>query len=159
MDASRLREAMARAAAGVGVVSAGWEGGWRGLTASSFFSASLEPPLLAVALDRFATTRDAVLRSGRFNLSVLTARQRFLAERFSGRAPAVDPAWNEVPHRPGSNGLPLIEGALAWFECGVRDVHEAGDHDLVLGDVLAAGHAGGDPLVLWDRELWTVGRL
>lgn len=159
MDAERLREAMARAAAGVGVVSASWSGGWRGLTASSFFSASLEPPLLAVALDRFATTRDAVVEGGRFNLSLLTARQRFLAERFSGRAPAVDATWKEVPHHLGGNGLPLIEDALAWFECLVESVHAAGDHDLVIGEVHAAGHAGGDPLVLWDRELWTVGRL
>lgn len=159
MDPERLREAMARAAAGVGVVTAAWSGGWRGLTASSFFSASLEPPLLVVGLDRFATTRDAVLESSRFNLSLLTSRQRFLAERFSGRAPAVDPGWHEVPHRLGGNGLPLIEGALAWFECGVRTVHEAGDHDLVIGDVLDAGYSGGDPLLLWDHDFWSVGRI
>jgi flavin reductase (DIM6/NTAB) family NADH-FMN oxidoreductase RutF len=159
MDADRLRDAMARAAAGVAVVSAAWAGGWRGLTASSFFSASLEPPLVAVALDRFATTREAVLESGRFNLSLLTPRQRFLAERFSGRAPAVDPAWKDVPHRLGANGVPILEGALAWFECRVQAVHDAGDHDLVLGEVGDAGHAGGDPLILWNRELWSVGRL
>jgi flavin reductase (DIM6/NTAB) family NADH-FMN oxidoreductase RutF len=105
-----FREAMAAVPAGVGVVSSALEQGFRGLAASSFTSASLEPPLLLVCLDRLSQTRDAVAARGAFNLSVLERAQEFLAERFSGRAPLVDPGWREVRHRIGRNGLPIVEG-------------------------------------------------
>src|SRR5579884_2460535 len=137
---------MAAVAAGVVVVSARDADGFRGLTATSFTSASLEPPLVLVCLDRLSRTRDAVAAGGAFNVSVF--------ERFAGRAPLVDPAWRAVPHELGTNGLPVVAGCVAWFECRLRALHPAGDHDLVIGEVTGAGRRGGDPLVLWDRAFW-----
>ena len=151
-----FREAMARVAGAVAIIAAPFDAGFRGLTASGLVAASLEPPLVLVCLDRLSITRDAVVGAGVFGASVLTSRQRFLAERFAGRAPSVDPAWREVPHRVGDKGAPLVEGALAWFECTVIAVHEAGDHDAVLGEATSAGYGSGDPLLLWNRQLWTV---
>jgi flavin reductase (DIM6/NTAB) family NADH-FMN oxidoreductase RutF len=147
---------MAAVAAGVVVVSARDAGGFRGLTATSFTSASLEPPLVLVCLDRLSRTREAVATGGAFNVSVLERRQEFVAERFAGRAPLVDPAWRAVPHELGSNGLPIVAGCVAWFECRLRALHPAGDHDLALGEVTVAGRRGGDPLVLWDRSFWSL---
>lgn len=145
---------MTRHAAGVAVVSTRRGAGYRGLTATSLVSASLEPPLLAVCLDRFSQTRDAVRETAAFNVSLLAREQEFLAERFAGRAPQVDPAWKEVAHRLGGNGLPILEGAVAWFECRLEDLRPAGDHDLALGLVTDAGWAEGEPLILWDRAFW-----
>jgi flavin reductase (DIM6/NTAB) family NADH-FMN oxidoreductase RutF len=145
---------MAAVPAAVAVVSAAAGAGFRGLTASSFASASLEPPMLLVCLDALGQTRDAVVASGRFNLSVLERGQEFVAERFAGRAPQVDPAWREVPHDLGGNGLPIVRGCVAWFECELRDLHRAGDHDIAVADVTAAGRGQGEPLVLWDRAFW-----
>ncbi len=145
---------MAAVAAGVVVVSARDADGFRGLTATSFTSASLEPPLVLVCLDRLSRTRDAVAAGGAFNVSVLERRQEFVAERFAGRAPLVDPAWRAVPHELGTNGLPVVAGCVAWFECRLRALHPTGDHDLVIGEVTGAGRRGGDPLVLWDRAFW-----
>ena len=153
----RFRDAMAAVPAGVAVVAARWAGGYRGLTASSFTAASLEPPLLLVCLDALAQTRDAVELSGGFAVSVLERGQEFIAERFAGRAPLVDPAWREVPHTLGGAGLPLVDGCVAWFECELRALHPAGDHDIALGEVTAAGRHGGEPLVLWDRAFWSLG--
>lgn len=147
---------MAGLPAGVVVVSARLGSGFRGLTASSFTSVSLEPPLVLVCLDRFSQTREAVASSGSFNVSVLARRQEFIAERFAGRAPAVDPAWSEIPHEMGSNGVPLVRGCVAWFECDLWELHPAGDHDLALGEVRACGRGPGEPLVLWDRTFWGV---
>jgi len=152
-----FKDAMAALPAGVVVVSAGDAGGFRGLTASSFTSASLEPPLVLVCLDRFAKTRDAVAATGIFTVSVLERGQEFIAERFAGRAPQVGPAWREVPHDLGENGLPVVRGCVAWFECAVRERHEAGDHDVVIGAVTAAGRGPGEPLVIWDRAYWRLG--
>lgn len=148
---------MAAVPAGVIVVSARDEEGFRGLTASSFTSASLEPPLVLVCLDRFARTRDAVEASGRYTVSVLERGQEFVAERFAGRAPLVGPAWRDVPHDLGTNGLPIVRGCVAWFECALRELVPAGDHDIAVGEVTAAGRRQGEPLILWDREFWRLG--
>lgn len=149
-----FKEAMAGVPAGVAVIAARWGNGFRGLTASSFTAASLEPPLLLVCLDSLAQTRDAVVEAGQFSVSVLERSQEFTAERFAGRAPAVDPHWREVPHRLGVTGLPIVAGCVAWFECELRQLYSAGDHDVVIGAVSAAGREAGEPLVLWDRAFW-----
>ncbi len=147
---------MARLPAGVVVVSARLGTGYRGLTASSLVSISSEPPMVLVGLEREATTRAAVVEAAAFNVSVLTRAQEFIAERFAGRAPAVDTAWREIPHRLGTNGIPLIEGCAAWLECSLVEVHPAGDHDICVGKVEVAVRGVGDPLILWDRAFWTL---
>ena|SRR5919199_6578229 len=149
---------MARHASGVVVVSTVDAGGFRGLTASSFTSVSLDPPLLLVCLDTLSATRDAVVTVRRFNVSLLARNQEFVADRFAGRAPLVDPAWRAVPHRVGANGIAVVEGCVAWFECDLEQLHAAGDHDIAVGRVLRAEAAGGDPLVHWDRAFWSLCR-
>jgi flavin reductase (DIM6/NTAB) family NADH-FMN oxidoreductase RutF len=151
-----FRDVIARLPAGVVVVSARLGSGYRGLTASSLVSVSADPPLVLVGLERVATTRAAVIEARAFNVSVLSRAQEFIAERFAGRAPAVDAAWREIPHRLGANGIPLIEGCTAWLECSLVAVHEAGDHDVCIGRVDAAVQGSGDPLILWDRSFWTL---
>ena len=152
-----VRDAFARHAGGVVVVSSSLRGGFRGLTATSFIAVSLDPPLVVVALDRFAATRDAVVDGRVFNVSVLEAAQEFVADRFAGRAPPADPSWSNVGHFLGANGLPIIAGAVAWFECSVVSVVQGGDHDLVIGSVKDCGVGTGEPLVLWDRMFWRLG--
>lgn len=147
---------MARLPSGVVVVSACVANGYRGLTASSLVSISTDPPMVMVGLEREATTRTAVVDERVFNVSVLTRSQEFIAERFAGRAPTVDSAWLEVPHRLGTNGIPLIEGCAAWLECSLVQVHPAGDHDICVGQVEVAVRGAGDPLILWDRSFWTL---
>jgi flavin reductase (DIM6/NTAB) family NADH-FMN oxidoreductase RutF len=147
---------MARLPAGVVVVSARTSDGYRGLTASSLVSISVDPPMVLVGLEREAATRAAVLERKAFNVSVLTRSQEFVADRFAGRAPAIDAAWHDVPHRLGTNGIPLIEGCAAWLECRLVQVHAAGDHDICVGEVTAAIAGAGDPLILWDRAFWTL---
>jgi flavin reductase (DIM6/NTAB) family NADH-FMN oxidoreductase RutF len=158
VDEESLRDAFARLPAGVVLVSTRGSGGFRGLTVTTFTAVSLDPPLVLVCLDRLAATRDAIVEHGAFTASLLSRGQQFLADRFSGQAPAVDPSWREIPHRVGGNGLPIVEGALAWIECGVRSRHEAGDHDIVVGAVTAVGKGGGEPLVHWERGYWSLGK-
>src|SRR5450759_3242522 len=136
---------MARVPAGVVVISARIGSGYRGLTASSLVSISVGPPLVLVGLEREAATRSAVAEGKAFN-----------ADRFAGRAPAIDATWQGVPHRLGSNGIPLIDGCAAWLECRLVEIHPAGDHDICVGEVTAATAGSGDPLVLWDRAFWTL---
>jgi len=149
-----FRDAMARVAAGVVVVSARLGDEFRGLTASSLVSISLDPALVLVGLERESATRAAVLETKAFNVSVLTRAQEFIADRFAGRAPTVD--WRTLRHHLGSNGVPLIDGCAAWLECRLTESHPAGDHDIVIGEVESAEIGEGDPLILWDRAFWTL---
>jgi flavin reductase (DIM6/NTAB) family NADH-FMN oxidoreductase RutF len=147
---------MARVPAGVVVISARTENGYRGLTASSLVSISVDPPMVLVGLERESTTRAAVADAKAFNVSVLTRSQEFIADRFAGRAPAMDPKWAGVPHRLGANGIPLVEGSAAWLECRLVEIRPAGDRDICVGEVMAASAGSGDPLILWDRAFWTL---
>jgi flavin reductase (DIM6/NTAB) family NADH-FMN oxidoreductase RutF len=149
-----IREAMARVPAATVVVTTLSPEGFRALTATTFVAVSLEPPLVLACLDSLAATRDAVAGSEVFAVSVLERADEFLAERFSGRAPLVDPAWREVPHRLATSGAPILERAVAWFDCRLRELRPAGDHDLAVGSVLDWGTGGGEPLVYWDRAFW-----
>jgi flavin reductase (DIM6/NTAB) family NADH-FMN oxidoreductase RutF len=147
---------MARVPAGVVVISARTDSGYRGLTASSLVSISVDPPMVLVGLERESATRTAVAEAKAFNVSVLTRSQEFIADRFAGRAPAMDPKWSGVPHRIGANGIPLVEAAAAWLECRLVEIRPAGDHDICFGEVTAASSGSGDPLILWDRAFWTL---
>lgn len=156
MDSEDLRDTLARLPAGVVLLSTRESDGFRGLTVTSFTSVSLDPPLLLVCLDRLSATRDALLEHGAFTASLLARGQQFLADRFSGQAPPADPAWREVPHRLGGNGLPMVDGAVAWIECRVQSHQQAGDHDVVVAAVTGVGRGGGEPLVHWERGYWTL---
>jgi len=147
---------MARVPAGVVVISAHSEDGYRGLTASSLVSISVDPPMVLVGLERESATRAAVAEAQAFNVSVLNRSQEFIADRFAGRAPVMDPKWDGVPHRLGANGIPVVEGSAAWLECRLVEIRPAGDHDICVGEVTAASAGSGDPLVLWDRAFWTL---
>ena len=156
MSTQQFRDALARLPAGVVVISARLGDEYRGLTASSLVSISLEPPMVSVGLERESATRAAVLETRAFNVSLLTRSQEFIADRLAGRAPAVDPRWRNLPHRLGANRIPLLDGCAAWLECNLVSVHPAGDHDLCLAVVTQAEIGSGDPLVLWDRTFWTL---
>jgi flavin reductase (DIM6/NTAB) family NADH-FMN oxidoreductase RutF len=156
LTAQEFRDVMARLPSGVVVISARRGAGYRGLTASSLVSISADPPLVMVGLEREATTRAAVTEGKAFNVSVLTRSQEFIADRFAGRAPAISETWAEIPHRLGTNGIPLIEGCVAWLECSLVATHPAGDHDICVGRVEVAVQGAGDPLILWDRAFWTL---
>jgi flavin reductase (DIM6/NTAB) family NADH-FMN oxidoreductase RutF len=156
LEEQEFRDVMARLAASVVVISARHDSNFRGLTATSLVSISAEPALVLVSLEHMTLTRNAVVESRAFNVSILTRSQEFIAERFAGRAPAVAAAWNEVPHHLGANGIPLIDGCVGWLECRLAQVHEAGDHDLCVGEVDIAVKGAGEPLILWDRSFWTL---
>jgi flavin reductase (DIM6/NTAB) family NADH-FMN oxidoreductase RutF len=149
-------DAMARLPAGVVLISARQGDEFRALTASSLVSVSVDPPLVAVALEHTSTTRAAVMETKAFNVSVLTREQEFIADRFAGRAPAIDALWRTLPHRLGANSIPLLDGCAAWLECRLIATHTAGDHDICIGAVEAAEIGSGDPLILWDRRFWSL---
>ncbi|GAB3497718.1 flavin reductase family protein [Amycolatopsis cihanbeyliensis] len=151
-----FRAAMARYAAGVTVVTTSDEHGGRyGFTASSFCSASAEPPLVLVCVDRSALSFPAFRTCRSFAVSVLAEEQRDVARRF-----ATSGARKFVPDQCSTTplGLPSVRGALCVLDCLARDRHEAGDHVILVGLVIHAALAEGLPMVWFDRDFRRIER-
>ena len=110
-----------------------------GLTANSFNSVSLHPPLVLWSLARAAGSMAVFSTGSHYAINVLAADQRELAERFAARG--VD-RWIGVTHAPGVAGAPLLAGAAATFECYNRSRYEEGDHVIFVGEVECCTHRG-----------------
>ena len=150
VEADALRQVMAHYASGVTVVTALHSEGFHGMTATAFCSVSLEPPLVLVCIDNLSVTQSYVAEAGSFGISILSRGQAFLADRFAGRAPLVDPQFDGVPYHREATGVPLLDGALAWLDCRVVSAFDAGDHTIFVGQVEAAGSSTvGEPLVFF----------
>ncbi len=150
--AEELRAARRRWAGGVAVLLTREGDGHRGATIGAFAVASLDPPLVLACLEREARTSDLVAKSRSFAVSVLDRRQEILADRFAGRAPIPDPLLSGIGHRLAQSGNAFLDGALAWFDCRVRDLHDGGDHLLVVASVatVALGPDTDDPLLYYE---------
>jgi len=139
-DPRQLRSALRRFATGVTVVAAGRERP-RGMTANSFTSVSLDPPLILICASRTARIHESVLASGAFTVSILAAHQEHIARHFADHArPRGDAEFAVAPWWPGPlTRAPILHGALAWLECALAAVYVGGDHSIFLGRVLATG--------------------
>ncbi|MFI5417991.1 MAG: flavin reductase family protein [Candidatus Lutacidiplasmatales archaeon] len=142
VDPRAFRRLMGRWATGVTVVTTSDGDFDAGLTVNSFLSVSLRPPLLLVSLAEDTEATPVIVRTRKFAVSVLSADQRALSERFGQAIPPAE-KFRDVPIRRGELGLPLLVGATATFECRVVEAHPAADHLLVLGEVVRA-EAGDD---------------
>jgi flavin reductase (DIM6/NTAB) family NADH-FMN oxidoreductase RutF len=155
LTARELRRAFGTFATGVAVIGArGADGALAGMTVNSFASVSLAPPLVMFCPARSLGAFEVYRSAGHFSASVLRQDSLAVSERFA-RAGAGK--WQGVKHRLGATGVPLLEGALATLECEVEARHDAGDHLIVVGRVLALEVAErAEPLVFFRshyREL------
>jgi len=145
-DIEAFRATLGRFPTGVAVVASRDPAGRTiGMTVNSFTSVSLDPLLILVCIDRDATSHASILASGSFSVNVLAGDQEGVARRFA-TAPA-DTRFEGVAWREGPEGLPLLEGVVAWLACSVHAVHAAGDHSIVVGHTDAWDACGGSPLV------------
>jgi len=149
VSAPAFRDALAQFASGVTIIAARQGEQLAGLTATAFSSVSLEPPLVLVCVARAAGAHEAVLNAGRVGISVLAAEQGWVARQFARHG--VD-KFDGVPLVPG-DGVPLVDGALAHLECRPHARHAAGDHTILVAEVVAASAAGGKPLLHYSRKL------
>ena len=155
----RLRQAFGAFATGIAVIGArAADGSLVGTTVNSFSSVSLEPPLVMFCPARSLGAFDVYNTARHFSASVLRRDGRAVSERFARSGTG---KWQGVKHRIGESGVPLLEGALATFECEVEARHDAGDHLIVLGRVLRLEvPEEADPLLFFRshyRELAPVG--
>ena len=129
-----LRRACGQFATGVTIVTVRDGDGLRGMTANSFTSVSLDPPLVLVSIDLRNRTHQLVSEQGRFAVNVLAQEHRQWSDRFAGRHGDLQHQFEDVPHRL-VDGLPILEGAAAALVCDVTAIYPAGDHSLFIGEV------------------------
>jgi flavin reductase (DIM6/NTAB) family NADH-FMN oxidoreductase RutF len=148
-EQQRFRTLFSHFPTGVAVVTATTDGGPVGLTANAVCSLSLDPLLVLVCFDNAARTLPVIREQGRFGLNLLRADQGALSRLFASKLPENE-KFDDVPHRL-EDGLPIIDGVLAWMTCDLQTVHPGGDHTIGIGAVREMAEEGhGDPLV-WYR--------
>ncbi len=141
---------MARFATGVSVVSARHGPLLAGMTANAIASISIDPPLMMASIARKAETHGAIIGSHAFSISILAADQQALAECFARPTTASKligfcaAAWHEA-----ETGSPILEGALAYFDCRLLERHDGGDHTIFIGEIVAAGYREDAEPLLW----------
>ena len=134
LDPARLRRAFGMFATGVTIITACHPvRGFLGITANSFNSVSLDPPLVLFSLSRASFSLGPFLETTCFVVNVLRDGQRALSHRF---ARAGDDKWSGVSHRPSTCGAPVLEGTIAAFECLHHAQYDGGDHLIILGRVV-----------------------
>ncbi len=139
---------MAMLPTGVTIVTAMGPDGPAGATANAVCSLSIEPMLMLACLDRGSRTLLAVQAANRFGINVLHDGQEPIARSFATKAPVAD-KWTGVGWE-GRDGIPAIDGALAFIACDLRDVIAGGDHVIVTGAVCDLEAGEGAPLVFHD---------
>ncbi|MEU5988054.1 flavin reductase [Spirillospora sp. NPDC047418] len=152
VDAQTFRAVLSQWPTGVVVVTTVAEGGWHGMTAGSFGSVSLDPPLVMVCLARDIYTHALVERSGVFAVSFLAKDQAAIGHRFAGREPGdrfARGSWSAAP-----TGAPVLGEALAWLDCRVAHAYPGGDHTIFVGEVLTARTPRRTAPLLFHSRAW-----
>jgi flavin reductase (DIM6/NTAB) family NADH-FMN oxidoreductase RutF len=144
-DSAHFRQALSQFATGVTVITTRLaDGSFRGLTASSFNSVSLNPPLVLWSLGTGANSLPIFSGNSHYVINVLSADQAELAKLFSSRTE--DP-FSTVEYELSRTGQPILKGCAAWFECHNRSRYPEGDHVIFVGEVEHCEFAGNAPLV------------
>jgi flavin reductase (DIM6/NTAB) family NADH-FMN oxidoreductase RutF len=144
-DRSELRRTLGTFATGVTVVTTLDQAGCpRGMTANSFTSVSLDPPLVLVCVAKAAPICIAFRAAEGFAVNILSEGQRELSQRFASRMPDrfAGLSWHQ-----GASGAPILDGSLAFLDCRAREQIEAGDHVILIGEVEEFGRTAQSPLL------------
>jgi len=139
MESARFSEVLRKYPLAVSVVTVGRGGSENALTVSWATPASFDPPMFLVALDRLHYSIDFVKSTRNFAVNLLAEGQERLAGQFARQAMAGEDKLAGVARREGETGAPILTDALAYFDCELTSVVEAGDHYLLLGRVVDAG--------------------
>ncbi len=123
------------------------EGKLWGLTATAFSSLSMEPPLCLVCIDHKSGSYDALKKSRKFSVNVLSDKQEEISNRFASRR---EDKFERIEWEKGAaTECPIFPHSLAWMECEVTHVVPAGDHDIFIGELKSVGVNEGLPLLYW----------
>ena len=152
VNPAAFRHVLGHVPTSVAVVTAMVDGVPTGMTVGSFTSVSLDPPLVAFFAGYNSGSVAGIRQAGSFCVNVLTEDQQQICQTFAARG--VD-RFADIAWRVAGNGTPRLDGAMAWVECDLESVVDAGDHVIVMGRVtrLEAGRAEQRPMVFFNGGL------
>ncbi|MGA9039638.1 MAG: flavin reductase family protein [Terriglobales bacterium] len=155
----QFRKAMGSFATGVTVITVDFEGEVQGMTANAFTSVSLDPLLVLVCVDHKAKTHAQLHTRKRFGVNVLSEGQRAISEYYALPERTHDRAEQEAGARfdRTQHGTPVLRGALAYLECRLHSVQDAGDHTIFIAEVEDMVVKEGDPLLYFQGEYRKIG--
>jgi flavin reductase (DIM6/NTAB) family NADH-FMN oxidoreductase RutF len=153
VDAATFRAVLGQWPTGVTLVTTLVDGQRYGVTASSFSSVSLDPPLVSVCLARTAFAHDLVVKAGSFGVTILAKDHAVLGQRFARYDPSVD-RFDGLEWETAVTGSPLLASALGWLDCKVQHAYEGGDHTIFVGEVLAAATPRTTSPLLYHSRTW-----
>lgn len=142
------RDALGRFGTGLTVVTTMTPDGPVGITANSFSSVSLDPPLVLWSIARSSRRFGFFADASHTAIHVLAADQAPIATAFASNPGA----FAEIPWQPGAGGVPLIDGCLSRFECATHATHDGGDHVILVARVLRATTRDGAPLMVFGGD-------
>ncbi len=150
---------MRRVPSAVTVVTAAEAGTPHGVTIGSFTSASLNPPLISFNVGHEAQMHDLLVRADRFAVHLLSDAQAHLSEHFALPNRTGAEQFADLAYRLDAHGTPILAEVLTVFHCARYAVYPAGDHSLLVGEVLAVEEpAEGSPILYFDRTYRSVGK-
>jgi flavin reductase (DIM6/NTAB) family NADH-FMN oxidoreductase RutF len=133
-----FRQVLGSFATGVTVVTTRGEEHAYGMTANAFSSVSLDPPLVLICGRKASEGSEYIERNGVFAINILAAHQEPLSRYFASKdRPRGRDAFRDVPHRIAVSGAPILDGTVAFLDCSLHAAHDAGDHKIFIGEVLA----------------------
>lgn len=130
----RFREVLGHYASGITVITSQLEGEPVGFTCQSFYSVSMEPPLVSFSVMAHSLSYPKIRQAGRFAVNILSGNQVSISNQFARRG---EDKWRDVAWDSSPLGNPLIAGSLHWLDCDIHAEHAAGDHRIVIGEVKA----------------------
>ncbi len=146
-----FKTVLSRWASGVTVVTCRRDGGIHGMTASSFSSVSMNPPLVLICVDRRNRTHGFIQEQRCFGIHILERKQEEVSNQCAGFRGEEGNQLLDATHRAEATGAPILDGALAWMDCRLWQEYDGGDHTIFVGEIVAAGAGEGDPLLWYAR--------
>jgi 3-hydroxy-9,10-secoandrosta-1,3,5(10)-triene-9,17-dione monooxygenase reductase component len=149
LDPATLRSVLGHFCSGVTIITAVDDGDLVGLTCQSFFSLSLDPPLIAFAPSKTSTSYPRIRSAGVFCVNVLAEDQAEICRAFGRSGPD---KWSGVDWAPSANGAPKLAGVQAWLDCSLEAEHEGGDHFLTIGRITDLAGSDKPPLLFYKGK-------
>ena len=151
MNKKSLRNVLSKFATGVTVVSTiDCDGNPIGMTANSFTSVSLDPPLVLWSIGINQPSYDAFLKAKGYSVSILSKDQKDICDLFSS---PIENKFSDIDYTLTDNGFPIIQKSLAWFDCLKWNNYPGGDHQILVGEIKNFYADENDPLIFWNGSL------
>ncbi len=154
VDRQLWREAMGGFPTGVTIVTTHDDSGApAGTAVNAFCAVSMDPPLLLICLDKQSRTLAALRAANTFCVNILSDRHQQIVRAFASKSET--DRFRGVAHAATEAGDPILDNAVAWFDCTVEEIHDGGDHEIVVGRVVELGaDKDAAPLAYHRGRVW-----